>query len=209
VKFSKKFQKIIDDEGLCRKLTASCGAIDVSFEHWTKMRSFIAKAIHMDGTILDVGCGSGFLLRCLMEWSDYKLTLFGIDENESYIELTEKILPKKSVASLKINWHIHKDELDMKSIGLPESYTFVYWNVWDVLMFEKGSSEYEYEMALIKNIAKLAKERLILGFYDSDKKKKEKISNLEKEGFKFESVIENYSVPLEEPPEMLAWIDYH
>src|SRR5215813_10608495 len=37
--------------------------------HWEQARSHIADAIHRDGTFLDVGCASGYLMECLPRWA--------------------------------------------------------------------------------------------------------------------------------------------
>src|ERR1051326_7701701 len=37
--------------------------------HWEQARSLIADAVHHDGTFLDVGCASGYLMECLERWA--------------------------------------------------------------------------------------------------------------------------------------------
>src|SRR5436853_7891156 len=36
---------------------------------WRYKRSLIAEAVDRDGTFLDVGCASGYLMECLARWS--------------------------------------------------------------------------------------------------------------------------------------------
>lgn len=166
---SKDFVMLISDEKNLSDLCEWSCSYGHSWETWQSQRKFLAGAFHKDGTVLDVGCANGFLLRCLQEWSQNKLEPFGIDINKKMIEKTYELFDKEqnhfSVLSA------YKLSLGLNRVGLPQAYDFVYCSL--------GCANWlvtELERIVLPN------GRLILGCYGSDPKAKEgfhqKISEL-------------------------------
>ncbi len=57
-------------------------------ERWRAERSPLLKAVHSDGEFLDVGCSVGYLLHCVVEWSNdngLELVPYGVDLNPRLI----------------------------------------------------------------------------------------------------------------------------
>ena len=133
-----------------------------SFETWKRARSFIASAIHRPGSLLDIGCANGFLLRCLMEWSTHELTPFGIDASAGRAKEIDRFFPSQRdhFARLPVE---RLGEID--SHGLPEEYDFIYWAVWDNYGFDRQD-----RIDLLKRAYGNVRDdgRLILGFYDRE-----------------------------------------
>jgi hypothetical protein len=65
--------------------------------HWTQARSLIADAIDRDGTFLDVGCASGYLMECMPRWArqagGHRIEPFGLDIAPQLAELARRRLP--------------------------------------------------------------------------------------------------------------------
>ena len=130
------------------------------FTHWRSIRYFITKAIHKDGTFLDVGCANGFLLRCLLEWSEYDIIPFGIDNRAEVIALAKELLPEYADHFQCVSG----DDLDnLERFGLPVKYDFVYRNYWR--RNDVGSAE--QVKAIVEDLLKHVHDdgRLILGVY--------------------------------------------
>ena len=79
--YSASFHELIESKKRTGALIAGCGmgTGNVDIQTWENRRQFIHSAIDKSGTILDIGCGNGFLLRCLQEWSGVDLVPYGID----------------------------------------------------------------------------------------------------------------------------------
>src|ERR1700730_14615301 len=43
-----------------------------TFEDWVRLRIRIAECVDRAGSFLDIGCANGFLLECLLEWTQRK-----------------------------------------------------------------------------------------------------------------------------------------
>ena len=131
-----------------------------SYKEWEDKRKFITKAINNNGTILDIGCASGFFLRSLQEWTDYELTPYGIDINGDFIEEAKKLFPQQKEHFMKMDV---KDIANLSSLGLPSQYDFVY------LSIPGNIADTEWK-ALIKTIIiPMVNKRFIIGFYGSNK----------------------------------------
>jgi SAM-dependent methyltransferase len=66
-------------------------------EHWACSRGLIADAIERNGTFLDVGCASGYLMETLTRWAEEKgirLEPYGLDIAPELAELARKRLPE-------------------------------------------------------------------------------------------------------------------
>ena len=182
--YSTEFQKLINEPAKLKQLLEGC-SFTGTFEAWQKRKTFISKAIDKNGSFLDVGCGNGFLLRCLQEWSAYNIDPFGIDINENYITQAKQLFTSCSD---------HFEDLDIASIEaiykvLPASYDFVYysrdWTAGDIGIRDKD---------LIEKLIKLTKSggRTIVGFYGEDQVRNQKsITELQNMGVNFKEVLVN------------------
>lgn len=145
-----------DSENEKRILKDSC-MFGCTLEIWTEQRKFIAEAIDRSGTILDIGCANGLLLRSLIEWSQHKLIPYGIDPNQERLDGVAEVLPecKNNFAPLRIT------QLEqLENHGLPEQFDLVFWNVWD----DFDPQIHQHSVAYTFNVVKPGG-RLILGFY--------------------------------------------
>jgi diadenosine tetraphosphate (Ap4A) HIT family hydrolase/SAM-dependent methyltransferase len=61
---------------------------------WEYARSHIAHAIDRDGSFLDVGCASGYLLECLPRWTPYALDRYGLDIAPEMVAVARGRLPE-------------------------------------------------------------------------------------------------------------------
>ncbi len=67
-----------------------------TYEQWQAHRKPVADAVSSSGTFLDIGCANGYLLECVLHWTDERgLTIvpFGIDFSEQLIALAKSRLP--------------------------------------------------------------------------------------------------------------------
>ena len=153
---------------LLRLALNGSGVDGPSFDTWKQARSFIASTIHRPGTLLDIGCANGFLLRCLAGWSNHELTPFGFDASAGRIRDTARFFPSKDKRFARLPV---ERLAEMDSQGLPRAYDFVYWAVWDNYRFDRPD-----RIDLLKRAYEIVRDdgRLILGFYD---RKPETIEN--------------------------------
>jgi diadenosine tetraphosphate (Ap4A) HIT family hydrolase/SAM-dependent methyltransferase len=63
-------------------------------EDWEYARSHVAHAIDRDGSFLDVGCASGYLLQCLPRWTPHALDRYGLDISPELVDLARRRLPE-------------------------------------------------------------------------------------------------------------------
>ena len=134
----------------------------VEFKYWYDHRFPIVKTINRSGSVLDIGCANGFLLRSLIEWSDYELVPYGIEPDDILLERCKAMFPKLEHHFTSLPLH----KLDQtREAGLPEQFDFVYWCVWDNFDFSDKQFDGWLEQAYgaVKEGG-----RLILGFYDGD-----------------------------------------
>ncbi|HEY1368693.1 MAG TPA: bifunctional class I SAM-dependent methyltransferase/GNAT family N-acetyltransferase, partial [Gaiellaceae bacterium] len=61
---------------------------------WEAGRRPIAEAIDSGGTFLDIGCASGHLLECLVEWAPHRIEPYGLDLSPALAELARRRLPQ-------------------------------------------------------------------------------------------------------------------
>ena len=65
-------------------------------EDWTYKRSLIAEAIDREGTFLDVGCASGYLMETLTRWCEergHTIEPYGLDIAPALADLARRRLP--------------------------------------------------------------------------------------------------------------------
>ena len=125
--YSSEFHELLANRTALRALIDGSCSPGTSWEDWIAFRSFIANYIRLPGSILDVGCANGFLLRCLQEWSENPLVPYGIDINRWAI---------RSARRLFTTYADHFVSLDVRNLhllankGLPLEYDYVLWNLW-------------------------------------------------------------------------------
>ncbi len=63
---------------------------------WAHARGLIADAVDRDGTFLDVGCASGYLMECLVRWCQergHRIEPYGLDIAPELADLARQRLP--------------------------------------------------------------------------------------------------------------------
>lgn len=183
-------------------LVANSFVSKTDFKKWEGLRSFVANLINQDGKILDIGCANGFLLKCLMEWSDYELDPYGIDTENHLIEQARILFPDTKEQFIVGDFKTIPELVD--DGVLPKNFSTVYWNVWDDWQFDT-----EEKIRPISDLIRILKKdgRLILGFYDTNEDNNfERIRRLEKLGYK---VSEPVPSPTFGNTVLLTYIDKH
>ena len=61
---------------------------------WETARRPIAELIDRDGSFLDIGCASGYLLECIVRWSPHHVEPYGLDLSPGVAELARRRLPQ-------------------------------------------------------------------------------------------------------------------
>jgi len=101
----------IDDAGWHREVTAyltraylasdnprgQSGHSSENEEHWEQARRLITDAIDRDGTFLDIGCASGYLMECVERWCRAKgvaVEPHGLDLSPELADLARRRLPQ-------------------------------------------------------------------------------------------------------------------
>src|SRR3990172_6019975 len=69
--YSQDFQNLFSPSDKILSLLEGSSFHSDDFLVWEVARKFISQAVTHSGTILDIGCGNGFLLRCLQEWQNF------------------------------------------------------------------------------------------------------------------------------------------
>jgi SAM-dependent methyltransferase len=65
-----------------------------TLEDWRYSRELVVDAFDRDGSFLDVGCASGFLMESVVEWSAYAIEPYGLDVVPELVELARRRLPQ-------------------------------------------------------------------------------------------------------------------
>ena len=60
---------------------------------WEEARSHVADAIDRDGTFLDVGCASGYLMESVVRWSRHRVEPYGLEIAPELAALARSRLP--------------------------------------------------------------------------------------------------------------------
>jgi len=203
--YSNKFNNLISDKNKVREVLEGSFFHSDDFRKWENARSFIAKAIHKDGTILDIGCANGFLLMCLQEWSGYKLNPYGIDISKRNIGMVRDLFHRipnhfASFSVTNIAFPFLGRLIWKHSLKLPQKFDFIYWNVWDNWTFEKPN-----QVAPVSSLLNMLNVggRLILGFYDEKRENNlSRIETLKTKGYGLNRILEN-----PEGNEVISWIN--
>lgn len=167
-----------------------------TFEAWERRKAFISGAIHKGGTFLDIGCGNGFLLRCLQEWSEHKVTSYGIDINAEFIRKAKELFPNQ-----QDNFAV-LDAADITGVSkfLPDTYDFVFFSSdWSSKLPDGKDLERISDLTRYVNPGG----RLIIGFYGQDKNNNlEAIKELRTHGIEFSGTLEN-----PQGTNLIAWVE--
>ncbi|MFA6384929.1 MAG: methyltransferase domain-containing protein [Candidatus Omnitrophota bacterium] len=193
--YSAKFKKLISDKEKVKQLLSGSHFLSTDFRSWENARKFISKSIHKDGRMLDIGCANGFLLLCLQEWSRHKLEPFGIDNRNEAIE------------ACKNNFKAYKKRFAVRNVCemsklpscFPKKFDMVFWCVWKDWYFKR-----DHETGALNDVLRLVAPggRLILGFYDGEKRAIESIKRFKELGLRLARIIKNPT-----GIEMLAWVN--
>lgn len=180
-----KFKEVLQNKSLVDSLLKGC-SFHGSFDNWKKRKQFIAKCITREGSFLDVGCGNGFLLRCLQEWSEFSIIPYGIDINEDFLSQVQDVFPSSQDNFANIN---SKDMYLVKEKGLPLAYDYIFFsNIWNNVGEDTKSIE------VLRSLQSFVKPngKLLVGFYHQDKNINSTHMNiLKKLGFEFNKIVEN------------------
>ena len=169
-----------------------------TYLNWRNHRHFLAAAIRLPGTILDVGCGNGFLLRCLQAWSGLTLLPYGIDVDDGRIAAARLLFAEHarsfSIASAR-------DLAGLDAPHFPPAFQTIYWNVWDNWTLT-SDAEREVAAALIDRLH--PEGRVIFGFYDPEVPRNEqRAERLQIAGLATGPIVRNPTGA----PEVMTWFD--
>jgi hypothetical protein len=144
------------------QVTAATPNEAVDFAYWRKKRYFVRRFIHKPGSLLDVGCANGLLLRSLAEWSAWPIVPYGTDDDAQAIAGCTELFPEQRHHFVVAGIH----DLDrLGELGLPTGFDLVYWNLWDEIdLHHPEYGEYpEYVWGTVN-----VEGRLAVGFYGPD-----------------------------------------
>ena len=128
-------------------------------ERWRAEREPLLDGVEGSGDLLDVGCANGYLLACLIQWSDergLRLIPHGVDISLALVELARTQLP-----DFASNLHVG----DSWTWSPPRRYEYVY-AVYDCVPLDYLA---EYVIRLLDRVVEDGG-RLIIGSYGSRSK---------------------------------------
>lgn len=193
--YSLDFHELIDSPEKMKDALMS-SSFSGTFEAWERRKAFIAGAIHKGGIFLDIGCGNGFLLRCLQEWSDHEVIPYGIDINAEFIRKAKQLFPnhQNNFAVLAVAAIANISKL------LPDTYDFVFFSSdWSSKLPDEKDSERINELLRYVNPGG----RLIIGFYgQGENNNLEALSELQTHGVEFSGILEN-----SQDTNILGWVE--
>lgn len=168
----KSYDELIVDQNRARNLIAgSYVTADHPIQAWEKGRKFIASEITHAGSLLDIGCANGFLLKSLQAWTPYALTPYGIDSKKEDIQQAKILFPEYTAHFVAYSLERF---LEAYPPQFPELFDFIYWAVW---------VNYDLTQPVIAQLLDHVAEdgRLILGFYpESSEEPSDVRGNLDK-----------------------------
>jgi SAM-dependent methyltransferase len=165
---------------------------------WRAHRHFLSAAIRLPGSLLDIGCGNGWLLRCLQSWSGLTLVPYGIDVDATRIAAAHVLFPEYA-ANFVVGSVRDLSCLDAPNI--PPRFQTIYWNIWDNWSLDIDA-ELHVAATLIRRLN--GEGRLIFGFYDPDPRTNEKRAEaLRAAGLATGPIVKNPTGA----PELMTWFD--
>jgi len=81
-------------------------------EDWEWSRSLVADAVDRDGSFLDVGCASGYLMECLPRWTAFAVEPYGLEIAPGLAALARSRLPEwadRIFAGNALTWEAPSD----------------------------------------------------------------------------------------------------
>ncbi len=156
------------------------------FRAWEESRRFIADAITGPGRILDYGCANGFLLRCVLEWSDHQLEPYGVDIESDLVQSARDLFPEYTERFV-----LASKDSDPRALYRLR-FDHVYWAVGDNVDFREPQNVRWFE-AILSLVARGGS--LILGFYGGRGLNAQKVDALASVGVPIESIRVNASSP--------------
>lgn len=167
-----KYSELIKDKDRAKELVEGSFLTSSNpAKSWERARKFISKSITSDGSILDVGCANGLLLKSLQEWSGFNLIPYGIDKNEECINTAKKLFEGNEGNFVLGSFFRLKDTYPS---SYPDEFDYIYWGVW---------VDYKVEDTILKFLLSHLKVggKLILGFYpDSSDGEADVIGNIKR-----------------------------
>lgn len=160
-RYSPKFARLIAPSGSIQRFTEGSGASPCDLKEWEQRREFLAAAVNASGTFFDVGCGNGFLLRCLQEWSLESILPFGIDIDADRIQQARELFPQHSKNFEALGLH---DLGARYPARYPGRFDFVYCSLW-----HHQSHDSSRLAALIETLLAHTSRRLVLGVYGTNR----------------------------------------
>ena len=198
--YSLAFQQLVESDDSVQLLLEGSCVYEETFADWEEGRRFISSAFDRGGTVLDVGCGNGFLLRCLQEWVPHGLEPYGIDINDDQLHQARSLYPDQAhhFANCEAASFI-ADRCASTTAIFPHLFDFIFWNVWDNARFTMD----EYRRILDGLYCRLeVGGRLILGFYDVRPNNLSRITDLQMLGYRVAGMAE-----ASPHGTMVAWLD--
>jgi len=101
---------------------------------WEEARKYVSIPIDKPGSILDIGCANGFLLKPLEYWSQKELNCYGIDSEAKNIKNAEKLFPNNKGHFLHLSF---SNLIDNYPNNFPEKFDYILWAVWANFTVEK------------------------------------------------------------------------
>lgn len=181
------YQEIASDKNLLIKTLADCYfTADNPQQKWEDARRFISLCLDHPGSLLDIGCANGFLIKSLEYWSGQKIAPFGIDVIAQNIQNAQKLFPEYQNNFQNISYDSF---LLTYPVGFPYQFDYLIWSFWDDKhLIEKR--EVDFLLEHTKDNGKL-----IITFYPDDSREPTdtigNISNILQIGYRATNIKNN------------------
>lgn len=163
-----------------------CFSADQPQRKWEDARKFISNCINKSGSLLDVGCANGFLLKSLTSWSSQEITPYGIDILDKNIQNAKELFPDYQDNFICCSYD---NFLGKYPETFPNDFDFIIWSFWDD-QHKISKEEIEYLLSHVNG-----KGKLIITFYpDNSKEPTDIIGNIprvKEMGYQTENIKNN------------------
>lgn len=123
------YEEIASNEQLAEKILKDCYfSADEPIKKWEIARKFISDIVTSNGTILDIGCANGFLLKSLQSWTGHDLIPFGVDILEKNIINAKNLFPDHQNNFVTLSY---EDFTSNYPKSFPEVFGYICWSFWD------------------------------------------------------------------------------